>query len=528
MNARKMSREQSETMTLGFRKHSRDQGELCPSTARKHSRDQYLSPNRGRTSPMIPDLFVIQDHSRPNSATSSNSPALGLSTGSFLSPDSFDSLYRRSNSTASSIYDLSTESDQLEKALKDNNTCAVTKILQVHYGKFPLRFHGHYNSDKFSTDSRSRRPSSRASAQDADLLFPRRSFGHLDRYEQPDRRESVTPECDIPEIFRVAVHVAILSKALEVLKLLLMHGLDPNEPSRDLTYERRSSAFHPSGECLIEERTENSSIESGSIYDAMTSSIQVQDVPDITETVKDSNKLDTLAIETAFKNFPSSSDTKPFPSGSCVIPVICNEEINFTQDELLKLPPLYIAVCEKNADATELLLSAGADVTVEDKQGNTPLHVAASQQYFSDACCKALLRQGATISAQNKLGVTPQNFRRELVELQKSVLQDLLSGNYIFYGHGKDSDTLKVANKRKSCSSNSEGSRSFGRSGSIKKKLFKRSDAKEKERAHKERKRNESTSTGKPRMHYTIQRALNNKTKLYQRRCDVMTTSHRR
>ena len=487
INSRKMSRDQSEVMTLGFRKHSRDQGDIGASAARKHSRDQYLSPNRGRTSPMIPDLFVIQDHSRPTSATSSNSPGFGFPTGSFLSPDSFDSLYRRSNSTASSIYDLSIECDQLEKALKENNTCAVSKILQVHYGKFPLRFHGQYSSDKFSTDSRSRRPSSRASAQDADLLFPRRNFGHMDRYET-DRRESVTPECDIPEIFRTSVHVAILSKALETLKLLLMHGLDPNEPSKDLPYaERRSSAFHPSGECLIEEKVESSSIESGSMYDAMSTSLQVPDPLEIAENAKESGHQETSAVET----FP-----KPLQLSCTIIPVISNEEITLTQDELLRLPPLYVAVAEKNVDAIELLLSAGADVNVEDRQGNTPLHIAASELYYNDSCCKSLLRQGARINYQNKRGLTPLNIKRELSEVQKSVIQDLFSGSYIFYGHGKDSDTLKVANKRKSCSSNSEGSRSFGRSGSLKKKLFKRSEAKEKERAQKERRRNESTSTG--------------------------------
>lgn len=481
---RKLSRDQADMTTTSYRKHSSQQGDSAIISGRKYSRDQYLSPNRGRTSPMIPDLFVIQDYSAPNSAASSISPAFGLPAGSFLSPDSIDSLYRRSNSTASSIFDLSIESDQLEKALKENNTNAVTKILQVHYGKFPLRFHGSHINDKFSTESRSRRPSSRASAQDFDLLLPRRSFGHFDRYEA-DRRESVTPECDIPEIFRIAIHVAILHKALEVLRILLMYGIDPNEPSRDLLYsERRSSSFHPKGESLIEEKLESSSIESSSIHEhSPSTSLLVQDNTGSTECISGNN------VATPSSSFPAIFQT--------VVPIICNEEITLSQDDLLKLPPLYVAVCEKNADAVEMLLSAGADVHVEDKDGNTPLHIAASELYSCSNCCKCLLRQGAKINFKNKQGLTPLAIKRELSELQKTVLQELLGNCYILYGHGKDADTLKVANKRKSCSSNSEGSRSFGRSGSIKKKLFKRGEGKEKEKALKERRRNESTSTGK-------------------------------
>ena len=494
MYSRKSSRDQSDVIGVGFRKHSSQQGDSSLTPGRKYSRDQYLSPNRGRTSPMIPDLFVIQDYSAPNSATSSASPMFGFPAGSFLSPDSIDSLYRRSNSTASSIFDLSIESDQLEKALKENNTNAVTKILQVHYGKFPLRFHGPNINDKYSNDSRSRRPSSRASAQEVDLLLPRRSHGHFDRYEQ-DRRESVTPECDIPEIFRTAIHVAILSKSLEVLRILLIYGLDPNEPSRDLLYsERRSSSFHPSGECLIEEKFESSSIESSSVHEhSPGTSLLVQDYSVNTDNLREGTDRDSTG-KNAMK-----SDKSPVNVSKHLLttfPVIFNEEVILTQDELLKLPPLYTAVTEKNADATEVLLSSGANVHVEDKQGNTPLHISASELYYCQNCCKCLLRQGAKINFQNKQGLTPFNLKRELFELQKTVIQELLANSYVLYGHGKDSDTLKVANKRKSCSSNSEGSRSFGRSGSLKKKLFKRSEAKEKERAMKERRRNESTSTG--------------------------------
>ena len=103
---------------------------------RKHSREQFLSPNRAR----MPEVFVIQDHSV--SAQQSYPPCISPSFGGFLSPGSVDSLNKRSNSTVSSIFDLSLESDLLERALKENDSNAVAKFLQVHSGKFPLSAHG--------------------------------------------------------------------------------------------------------------------------------------------------------------------------------------------------------------------------------------------------------------------------------------------------------------------------------------------------------------------------------------------------
>jgi hypothetical protein len=50
-----------------------------------------------------------------------------------------------------------------------------------------------------------------------------------------DRRESVTPEADIPAIFKTTLHVSIKSNSLEVIKLLLKYGIDPNYPSTNVS-----------------------------------------------------------------------------------------------------------------------------------------------------------------------------------------------------------------------------------------------------------------------------------------------------
>jgi hypothetical protein len=48
--------------------------------------------------------------------------------------------------------------------------------------------------------------------------------------------ESVTPEADIPAIFKTTLHVSIKSNSLEVIKLLLKYGIDPNYPSTNLIH----------------------------------------------------------------------------------------------------------------------------------------------------------------------------------------------------------------------------------------------------------------------------------------------------
>ena len=62
-----------------------------------------------------------------------------------LYPGSMFDFSRRASSTASSIFDLSQEADQLEKAIKDDNINIVKKILEVHLNKFNMvNFHGSF------------------------------------------------------------------------------------------------------------------------------------------------------------------------------------------------------------------------------------------------------------------------------------------------------------------------------------------------------------------------------------------------
>jgi ankyrin repeat protein len=60
---------------------------------------------------------------------------------------------------------------------------------------------------------------------------------------------------------------------------------------------------------------------------------------------------------------------------------------------------------EGKPDIMQLLLDYGANVNVDDKHRNTPLHFAASEGHFEAA--RMLLERGADVNSQNDKGLTP-------------------------------------------------------------------------------------------------------------------------
>ena len=459
--------------------------------SRKCSKDLYVSPNRTK----IPDVFVIQDYSTSPPNSSGFQSHLSPSCGGYLSPDCNSSVYTRSNSTVSSIFDLSFESEQLDRSLRANDAFAVSKILQVHYGKFPINFRSSTPWDRHSVDTRGRRPSSRS--QDQDVYCRRQPTLFLG--DGFDRRESVTPECDIPDIFRTALHVAVMHNSLEVIEVLLKHGIDPNEPRSSLmNTERRLSSFLVDGnklrpDCVIEESFECNSEDSlvnKSSSDNLTLTVPISVTPP-NPPVAISPPVTPFDI-TRKQSTASHDTTKPRASFA----ISLDNEICYTTEELFNLPPLFIAIQEKRDIAVIFLLQYGADPNVQDRAGNTPLHVAATDSCYDLNICTVLLRHGARIKQSNKHGQTPLDFRQGLYDMQISVVKEMLSGKSSTISLDKCLEANKQGKRISLSSSADSGSRNTSRSGSIKKRFFKRSELREKEKITRERRRLESTSTG--------------------------------
>ncbi|XP_059477759.1 uncharacterized protein LOC132198045 isoform X2 [Neocloeon triangulifer] len=117
-------------------------------------------------------------------------------------------------SLASSATDLSLEATQLERAIRTNDTLRVKRFLDVHHDKFQVNLHGSI-LDKSSSETQS---------QDVEILL-RKSKTLIDRLDaNGDERE---PE--VPSIFINALHVAVMHGSVDVVRLLLKYGLEPDQ-----------------------------------------------------------------------------------------------------------------------------------------------------------------------------------------------------------------------------------------------------------------------------------------------------------
>lgn len=356
----------------------------------EHNEGRGLAPGKectGMRSP-IPDLVVVPELQEQDFYQEVN-PGL-LCTQTFLSPRSSGSSAARASSITSSIFDLSFESAQLEKALVENDINTLQKIFEIHFAKFPRIV----KEDRLSFGSRSRRPSSRYST---DTEVNRRCATPIEFF---DRRESVTPECDIPLIFKTALHVAIHNNSTEAVKLLLRCNIDPNFPTANLI-----SHIKPGCHAIdaLKINIVKPSAQRGSV------SLQI----DYHNTTAGHNSIN--ADETI------NSVAPPAPGAG--------EDLGgYSVDDLSHLPPLFLSVVEQRSVITHLLLLHGADPTVQDQRGNTPLHLAASVSYFNLSNVRELLQYGAKTHEKNLDGKTPLDFHQDVGVEQRKVIGALLAG----------------------------------------------------------------------------------------------------
>lgn len=93
------------------------------------------------------------------------------------------------------------------------------------------------------------------------------------------------------------------------------------------------------------------------------------------------------------------------------------KNININAQNVYKRTPLMIAVEQGKLEYAAYLLSAGADVKLKDREGNTVMHYYAKMEYsyrFYENLLTLLLKFGADINAKNFKGQTPLDYIREL------------------------------------------------------------------------------------------------------------------
>ncbi|KAL1439329.1 hypothetical protein MTO96_010350 [Rhipicephalus appendiculatus] len=298
------------------------------------------------------------------------------------------------SSLGSSINDLTLEAEQLERAIRANDVATTRRLLELHHGRFSVNLHGSL-LDKSSAGSAS---------QDMEILL-RKSQTLIDRF---GRGDSVSTDLEpVPAVFASALHLAVEHQALDVVGLLLKYGVEPNEAGVPLGSLRRGSSA--------------ASEASGSLRRATLSPRAAGHSPDQAPSPElRRRKYVPLRPELA----ASLRVVRHSPDGREI-----TFEEEYTRDFLYSLPPLFLAAALGRTAAARLLLKYGATASPRDKNGVTPLHLAACQPQPSWPCLRLLLEAGARIHVASLRGATPCDLAEtDLSAVQISLIETAFSG----------------------------------------------------------------------------------------------------
>ncbi|XP_050529538.1 uncharacterized protein LOC126899057 isoform X2 [Daktulosphaira vitifoliae] len=96
----------------------------------------------------------------------------------------------------------------------------------------------------------------------------------------------------------------------------------------------------------------------------------------------------------------------------------------YTRRYLLTLPPLFLAMVQQNSTMVYLLLKHGALPNIQDKHGNTPMHLAIVQPDISWNCILDLIEFGGKICLKNSTNISPSDIVECLLKIQVYMIED--------------------------------------------------------------------------------------------------------
>ncbi|RZF45200.1 hypothetical protein LSTR_LSTR009971, partial [Laodelphax striatellus] len=163
------------------------------------------------------------------------SSTLNANANARLSPSRLSLQSASLQCSIGSSADLSCEAALLERAIRYNDTLRVKRFLNLHHDKFQVNLHGSLLGKSSSCETQS---------QDVEILL-RKSKTLIDRlgpggsYHSDDSDSSSSSSGaasrrggPAPLIFSNALHVAVEQGSVEVARLLLKYGLEPNQGGR--------------------------------------------------------------------------------------------------------------------------------------------------------------------------------------------------------------------------------------------------------------------------------------------------------
>ena len=257
---------------------------------------------------------------------------------------------------SSFVADLIQDSELLEASTKRNDKYTVRRILDVHFSHFRIKplYHDLY-------------PSRYTDQSEQKNLNPSASSFSVSSLNESLKRTIV------PNVFFNILHLAIENNSLDVLRICLKHGLDPNNSGTALKKIRvpKNKPY----ECVNNVKTARFAL---NCKYCNKKSIQIK----IT-----ANEMEKVELSSQLTSF---------------------DQVNYSSySYLVSLPPLFLAVSKCNHAALELLLTYDACPNIQDEFGNTPLHLAVAKQQPCFECVYLLLKHHATSIVLNNQSKSP-------------------------------------------------------------------------------------------------------------------------
>lgn len=238
-----------------------------------------------------------------------------------------------------STNDLSHDAELLESSTKRNDKYTVRRILDVHYSHFRIK-----------------------------------RLNEQTNLSSETHHAKSTP---IPDIFFNILHTAIENNSLDVLRICLKYGINPNEHG----------------------------------------------------TTENINKSRFKIKCNYCKQNPLAQPINPDYSineNDCNNKIPNLDRINYSSSSyLISLPPLFLSISKCNHSATELLLTYNACPNIQDEFGNTPLHLAVAKREPCRECVYLLLKNHATSLVYNNRLQSPLSVLKLVTESSKTLEHDL-------------------------------------------------------------------------------------------------------
>lgn len=177
---------------------------------------------------------------------------------------------------------------------------------------------------------------------------------------------------DLPSIFFNILHLAIEHNAMDVLRICLKYGLDPNKPgtvsntvNHSLKNENNQANkkavryFIDCNYCLKKKSKNNSLCNNLTVHNNPAFLFFLSTSKQVTDTLKTSESVQTSPV------VKQQTET-----------TTCSQQVNYSSySYLVQYPPLFLSISKCNHAATDLLLTYGVCTNIQDDLGMKKIYL---------------------------------------------------------------------------------------------------------------------------------------------------------